>query len=523
MTQAIIARRDGDTFQARMFWDRAARLLDEHGAIAKVGFEKGPKSFDDIWIEYREGAGPSDQNGTRLHRVHIQCKWHTTPNTFGYVELTDPEFINASAVSFLQRARKAQLEFAPDGRGIRFQLLTNWRLGRKDALRDMVSTRSSAMRLDRLYGSKTDNSRAGAVRKTWREHLDIDEEELRVLASTLAFGEVTDSLDDMRERLDMTFRAMGLRRVPEKENAFFYDDLVYQWMGQNRLEFDRESFRHACSEEGILVTSEPEPTVYGVKSFEHPLDHLDERCEEVLNFVPVFDGRYIHSGSDWLTNLYPKLKEFLISAGSSNDQVRLALDAHVSLAFAAGYILNIKSGRAVELEQRTLSRSVWSAEDVPLDSIWPTFEFTVTELNPDCREVAIAVGITHDIGADVLAFVKRCLPSVGRVLACVPSIGSSARSVVCGRHAFELAEALAKRVIRLQAGSVKTLNHLFIAAPNGFTFFAGQRAIVLGPTRLYEFDFEGERGGTYRPSLTLPLSHPSNDGRSGTDARRGSE
>ena len=151
MTQAIIARRDGDTFQARMFWDRAARLLDEHGAIAKVGFEKGPKSFDDIWIEYREGAGPSDQNGTRLRRVHIQCKWHTTPNTFGYVELTDPEFINASAVSFLQRGRKAQLEFAPDGRGIRFQLLTNWRLGRKDALRDMVSTRSSAMRLDRSW------------------------------------------------------------------------------------------------------------------------------------------------------------------------------------------------------------------------------------------------------------------------------------------------------------------------------------------------------------------------------------
>ena len=79
------------------------------------------------------------------------------------------------------------------------------------------------MRLDRLYGSKTDNSKAGAVRKTWREHLDIDEEELRVLASTLAFGEVTDSLDDMRERLDMTFQAMGLRRVPAKENLITHN------------------------------------------------------------------------------------------------------------------------------------------------------------------------------------------------------------------------------------------------------------------------------------------------------------
>ena len=124
MAQAIVARRDGDTFQARMFWDRAARLLDEHGAITKVGFEKGPKSFDDIWVEYGSDSGPSDQNGERLRRVHIQCKWHSTPNTFGYIELTDPEFINANSVSFLQRARNAQLEFAPDGTGIRFQLLT---------------------------------------------------------------------------------------------------------------------------------------------------------------------------------------------------------------------------------------------------------------------------------------------------------------------------------------------------------------------------------------------------------------
>ena len=41
-------------------------------------------------------------------------------------------------------------------------------------------------------------------------------------------------MQDLRDRLDMTFLAMGLRRVPANENAFFYDDLVYQWMGQKR-------------------------------------------------------------------------------------------------------------------------------------------------------------------------------------------------------------------------------------------------------------------------------------------------
>ena len=103
MTQAITARRDGDTFQAR--------LLDENGPIVKVGFDTGPKSFDDIWVEYDKGKGPSDQDGVPLRREYLQCKWHSTPNTFGYSQLINPEFINAKAHSFLERAREAQVNF----------------------------------------------------------------------------------------------------------------------------------------------------------------------------------------------------------------------------------------------------------------------------------------------------------------------------------------------------------------------------------------------------------------------------
>ena len=510
MTQAVTVRRDGDTFQARLFWNYAARLLDENGPIVKVGFEMGPKSFDDIWVEYDEGTGPSDHDGVPIRRVHLQCKWHSTPGSFGYLQLINPEFINASTYSFLERARKAQAEFAPDGLGIRFKLLTNWRIERNDPLRDMVSTRSGAIRLDRLYGSTTDNSKVGAVRKAWRERLGMDEDELRVLAGTLAFGEVTDSLPDLRERLDMTFLAMGLRRVPANENAFFYDDLVYQWMGQKRLEFDRESFREACEQEGILVTSMPAPKVYGVKSFEHAFDHLENRCEDVLDFVPVFDERYIRSDADWSGKLYPELREFLVDAASKNDRLRLALDAHTSLAFVAGSILNIKSGRTIEIEQRVLAKSVWSADDLPLDPKWPYLVFSVTEIDLSCPEIAIAVGVTHNITADVLTFVEKSLPRVGKILNCIPSTGASARFVVCGRHAFELAEALVKKVVGLRGDGPRRLNHLFIAAPNTFTFLTGQRQVAIGPVRLYEFDFDGGRDGSYCPSLTLPIGHSSN-------------
>ena len=512
MAQAIIARRDGDTFQARVFWGIAVRLLDEECPIVKVGFEKGPKSFDDIYVEYDNTGRPSDQFGVTLRREYLQCKWHSTPGSYGYRQLCDPEFINAKTCSFLERARQAQKCFAPDGSGIRFKLVTNWRPQLGDPLHDMIRTRSGALRLNQLFGSKTDNSKFGAVRKAWRQHLDIDENELRILTRTLAFNQVPDTLDNLRERLDLNFKAMGLKRVPINETSFFYDELIFQWMSQERHEFDRASFKAACDQEGILEKSMPasKSNVYGVKTIQHPFDYLENRCEDVLDLVDEFDERYIRSDADWVRKLYPDLKEFLTAAAKEISRLKLVLDVHVSLAFAAGSVLNIKCGRAIEIEQRVSDKFVWSADDMPPDPEWSNLNFEVIEIDVSRPELAIAVGLTHDITADVTTYVSQSLPKVGRILHCVPSAGSSSRSVVCGRHAFDLSEALTKKVNRLRDGGTRMFNHLFIAAPNIFTFFLGQHQVALGPTKLYEFDFDGNWDGSYRPSLTLPIGHVSN-------------
>lgn len=66
MTQAVVTRRDGDVFQARMFWLYAARLLDEGSPIIRVGFESGLKGFDDIWVEYDPLRAPQDHRGNSM-------------------------------------------------------------------------------------------------------------------------------------------------------------------------------------------------------------------------------------------------------------------------------------------------------------------------------------------------------------------------------------------------------------------------------------------------------------------------
>lgn len=508
MTQAVTIRRDGDTFQARMFWLRAAHLLLPDTDIDRVGFEIGPKSFDDIWIDFRRGRGRRDQYGALLSREHTQCKWHSTPGTFGYADLVDPEFINANARSLLQRAHSARIALPTEDATVRFKLVSNWQIDRNDPLRLMIGARSSALRVDRLFETKTDNSKVGAVRKLWREHLGIDDDALGAFASSLAFGGTWHSLDELREQLDLLFRASGLRRIPSHESAFLYDDLIFQWMGQGRLEFDPGSLRAACSSEGLLLEQAERTFSIGVKSFEHPFDALEDRCIDVLDLTSEFDDRFIREDEDWTDKLYPALHAFLTTAGRTSPRLRLILDTHASLAFAAGSVLNLKSGRIVDIEQRTIGHAVWSADDRQPDPAWAQLDTETFDLENDQVETAVAIGLTHDIAHDVRAYIEASLPTVGRLLVCRPSGGSGTQSVQCGRHAFDLAAEVVARVRAAQTAGTCSMMHIFIAAPNTFTFFLGQRQPLLGRTRLYEFDFAYERSGSYAPSLTLPMFTP---------------
>lgn len=503
MTQAISVRREGDIFQARMFWKKAACLLDPDCPIIKVGFEHGPKSFDDLWVEYDPARCLQDQHGHPLRREHIQCKWHVRPDTYGHLHLIDPEFINAEKHSLLQKARQAQLEHAHDGIGSRFRLLTNWRVA--DPLRKLVIQRSSTLRLDDLFATKTNRSENGQIRKAWCDHLEIDENELRLFLRTLALSESVDSLEAVQDSLNDLFRGVGLRCVYGDQVAFPYDEIVFNWMAQSRQEFDRASFRDACAQEGLLQSGQARPIVYGVKSFEHPIDQLTDRCVEILNFVPNFNERLIRDDADWSATLYPALRSFLLSAAKKSNNLRLALDAHITLAFAAGSVLNVKSGCEIELEQRTGGRKTWKAGDSTPEPSWANWVFEREELSAGGIGQVVIVSLTHDIEADVKRYQAASLPDAARILIARPSTGVGHWSVVSGQHAMTLAETLAQRITAEQNAGRQPI-HLFIAGPNAFTFFLGQYQPGLGKTTLYEFDFEGFHGGSYIASLMLPIS-----------------
>jgi len=506
MARANIARRQGDDFQARLFWLYASYLLDQHSPMARVAYETGPKSFDDILIEYQSHAAPPDHEGKPIFRRHIQCKWHTTGGSFGYADLIDPAFINAQSSSLLQRAHQAQSTHAPDGSGCRFELKTNWRIHPTDPLIELVRKESDAIDQDRLFDGTTDRSRMGQVRKLWRDHLAIDEQALASVTRTLSIAETSESLTELRARLDERFAGVGMKRVPTNRTSFFYDDLILKLLAQGRAKFDRDSFRAMCLQEGLLQQPDhslPSLTI-GIRSFMHPIDNLEDRCERMLNLVPYFDGRYIRNPADWEHRILPDIRAFITSAANSADLLRLILDAHASLAFAIGSILNVKSGRRVQIEQRTAGRRFWSTDDTPSDTSWPNFLFDERPRNQNSLEIAVAVSLTHDVSGAVRTFIEQQLPQVRTLLHCQPETGPSQLLVRSGRHAWQLAEALVQRLhaIRTTSHPIEHV-HLFVAGPNAFTFFLGQHQQVLGATSLYEWDFDNQRGGGYSPSLSI--------------------
>ena len=498
MADAVVARQQGDDFQAKIFWLEAANLLREESPVRGVMFETGPKAFDDVVVDYTREGAPQDHFGKPILRDHKQCKWHVRSGEFGFDDFMNPLFIGATSKSLLQRARAAQTVHAPAGEGGRFHLVTNWHPKKKDPLRKLILNQTNALDVDAIFvGGK--RSMMGRLRESWSKHLDIDEDELRFLVRTLCVNLRIRSGEDLRDQLNDRFEAVGMHTIPRDEVGFSYDDLIRKLHAQGRKRFDRKSFRELVNDEKLLAGPKELPkTTIGVRSFMHPIDNIEARANRTLNLVPHFNGRFLKDEAGWESDLFPALRSFVLTEAQKGDNLRLVLDAHVSLAFAVGSILNVKAGKAIEIEQRTDGRRFWRRGDVPLDPSWPAITSSIEGLGTG-EDLAIAIGLTHDLAPMVREFLKR-QPNVGRLLVARLSEGASGASVKSGSHAMKLAEELVA-IIRREARP--PMLHFFIAAPNGFTFFLGQHQPVLGPCSMYEWDFEGKRNQTYSKGLTL--------------------
>lgn len=455
-----------------------------------------PKSFDDIVVRY----DPARQSATGSPIVadFHQIKFHMDgAGRFGFEDLIDPKFLGAKTVSLLQRLVAAK-KVAPENSA--FTLMTIDSIKDGDPLNQIVSSIDGSLRLDRLFDGTGDKSKMGLIRKCWRDHLSVSDDELKDILRGFRVSAGFITLEKLRDEVNAQFRAVGI--LPCHESAAFkYDGEIRALKTQKRNRFDRDTFAALCREQKWF--DEKPSRQYrsvSIRSFPvSPVYELESASEDTLSLLHLFDQRHLQPGGDWQSGVQPALEDFLTKIVSKYHAVRLNLDAHSSIAFLAGSHLGLKSGIEVELVQKGRSNhSVWVADDKKSGPP-PIID---THQIGDGNDIALIVSLSRDAFDDVRDYIEKNVPEVGRIIHLQPTHGPGQQAVMGGEHAANLADA-AENAIRKARRPLAAKVHVFVSGPNAFTFFLGQHQQAIGQCVLYEFDFGNRVDGSYHPSFRM--------------------
>ena len=427
MADAVVARWHGDNYQARVFWENAFNLLLPHSCVVEVTFEaNGPKAFDDVVVKYDPPVARSGPD--RVTADYHQIKWHVqTGGRFGYEDFVHPDFIGARSFSLLERLQQAR---CTESASAHFTFLTTYRIKDGDPLVGLISGNDKTVLVERLFDGTTDRSRMGRVRKCWREHLELDDDEqLRAVVCGLRVVDGHRSLEELRDEINLKAQVVGVLACSAAESDFRYDELARQLKVRQLSALNREALLQICEEEGLLVDGAPEPDGFlpiAIRSFLGPAaDIVGAAPEDTLLLAEDFRQRYLQDGREWQRDIRPKVDTFLRAAVKKCGRLRLILDAHASIAFLAGAVLDLKSGVESQLVQKgRVGLRTWRVDDGS-GSEGGCFEVEETQVGEGC-DIAFAISGSQPTTQQVRAYVAAQLPDVGRFISCAMPAGARA-------------------------------------------------------------------------------------------------
>lgn len=502
----VAARMKGDNYQGRFFWYQAALLFFDNSHVERVAAEHDAASgVDDVAVFYKV-PGVFD-SGRYVQADYFQVKYHLDHrDQYSADALTDPSFVNAE-ISLLGRFHRAYRALRDVHPWFRLCLVSNWDWQRDDPLASSI--RDCDGSLPDAFFTDGPRSKLGRTREAWQARLSIEEKEFPDFAQRLRLEFNYFGRNGLKEALsDRLYRA-GLAPIDPTRECVPYDDLYNKFVMSGRQEFDLAGLREVCEREG-LVRGQPtlrDPRRIGVRSFMRFAQNLEEECSSFICLASHFDGRCIRDDALWSSAVFPELQRFLEDPRLRSGEHHLLLECHLSVAFAAGYVLDRKSGTQVYPVQKGLETRVWKpGEEGASSADAQDWLVQREDGDPASRAVVVALNVTHKVDAEVRCHIWGWDRRPRLFLSVAPAGGIGAQAIRGADRAVTLVERLQQilRDVKAELGGGPMTLHVFAAAPNGLMFFLGQVARALGPIQLYEFDFGGGCGGGYTPSLRFP-------------------
>ena len=509
MNKAISARMQGDDYQGLFFWLYAVKLFHPHTSVSKVLYEAdNVKSFDDVVVYYREDKPLLDCRHNKISMDCFQVKFHVTQEgAFTWDGLKDPKFINAASVSITQRLLNAHRKYCMGNNNVRFHLVAPWQIHPDDVLAKLHSNDEGEIRLDKFFD---DNKQPGTktIRKEMAKHLNVKEDELYKVFETLRIWKDFYTIQRLTEELNREFLFLGFKPIDSSSCLNPYLELIKQWSTRGITEFTKNFIITECSREGLFTGKTIEDDDYidvGIRSFYRRAENMQDETEKMLCLLDKYEGRHLKENLTWQSDINTEIERFISEEIVSGKRYRIHFDTHLSNAFLAGYYLDTKSGVEVYPLQKTQKgRILWVPEKDEVKE-YPDWEIINEELTDQISDVALILGVTHDIYDDVKYFISSEELDISRIINCQINGRQSGNSVMDGYHAKMLAESISK-VVKKRSREEKQNNlHIFSSSPVALMFFLGQLSRSFGKIVLYEYDFEGVKGNTYSSSLKLPV------------------
>lgn len=512
MADSVLAIQQGFEFQAQYFWHKACLLYTKNSNITHVGWEiRDTPGFDDVAIYYNPAK--ESTYGYPILKEFFQVKFHVShSNAFTCAALADPTFIGATSQSLLQKLN-ANYEASPmDYEKTLYTIVNTWGVDRKDGLYSLLDTQG-AIRLHALFDGTGNKSKMGKIRKMWKEHLGLsNEEQLRPILRQLRIDANAKSGEAFYEEMNLALHYVGLQTVPNDKRVTPYANLIYRLHQEKRNYLSRDELMEILTKENLWETTTSVDVVQeyriGVRSFLRGTESLEFETDDLLCLLPYFDGRYVKDEPVWHSTIVPKLSELSTRALAAGKPLVIHLDTHLTVAFTMGYLLDWRSGVTLSIVQkvrnggRTLI-NLYTPGHVDATPQWEWSEHKISETGND---TVLIINVTHDILRDVKEYTQTTLTNISRILVGNILPAPNYSSIKDGGHIVQAVDEVVTKMRFWRTGSEKGGSlHVFMACPNMFAFCLGQASRQFGKLTMYEFDFENQRTGTYNQSISLPI------------------
>jgi len=487
MAKSIIARRQGDEYQARVFWLYALQLLT-NDYVESVIFESDQVSFmDDLVVKYNPQI-VEPLTGEKIDCRYFQCKYHVVYNgAFTYKNLIDPKFIN-SKESILQRMFKAYQFLAKENKKILLHVYSNWNWHPDDDLSEYLH---EELIRDKFFEASS-KSKIGKIRKNIQNHLGVSESDLQRFLKNVRFT-LGNNLTDLSRELSSHLRLAGLKQIDLNSSQFIYDDLAWKYFQQGRNTFDRQSFEQMVIEEGLIDRSSMEGDEISIRSFAQFARRPKNVQTAQLDITKFFNGRTILDTSFWNTSIPQALKEFLLGDNihQLKQPINLFFDCHLSIAFMAGQLINPKYGiRIVPIQKSSINGfEIWKQAKKMDTQLWNVEQNGLIK-----EQVVVCISVTNPVKKHVLPYLSENGLNEFARIELEPKSGIGPQSVADGDYAWQLGYDLRQVLRKILPTDCHTV-HLFMSLPVALAYILGDNLRSIAPNiQLYEHDFEGQNG-----------------------------